>query len=313
MKVIESSEVTSPGLYRMNAAEYHAGPTPAPELSASICKVLATETPLHAWTVHSKLGRAPIDGDESSESERERSTNQMDFGTVTHKMALGFGREVCVIDPNDHIGPRGGIPKGWTNDSIRTARAEALDAGMVPILPKYHGRAEKCAKALRAGAEAWLGMPVEDCLREIVICWQDEHGSWCKAMLDIARPDLIRTLDFKTTAMSVAPEAVARHLYANNMEVQAAFYLRAEDALDPDNAGRRQFGFLFAETSAPFCCSPVIYPSEAGLQLGRWQVENASLLWHRCLSRDEWPAYQTAPYEAQPPAWKLAALGNDYE
>lgn len=312
MKVTESSTVTVSGLYRMSAAEYHAGPCNSPELSASIAKILTRETPLHAWTKHSKLGRAPADGEEASESEREKSTNQQDFGTVAHKLALGFGREVAVIDPNDHVGPRGGIPKGWTNDSIKTARAEALDAGKVPILPKYHGRAEKCAKALREGAEAWLGMPVEDCIREYVICWQEANGIWCKAMADISRPDLRRTLDFKTTGISSNPESVARHMYSEDMEVQAAFYLRGQDALDPANVGRRKFGFLFVEQRPPHAASPVIVPSEAGMQLGRWAVENAISQWSDCLGRDEWPGYPAEEYEAMPPAWKMQAMGNEF-
>ena len=46
---------------------------------------------------------------------------KFDLGTAAHAMLLEGDEAIAVIDPQDHIGPRGGVPKGWTNDSIRTS------------------------------------------------------------------------------------------------------------------------------------------------------------------------------------------------
>lgn len=311
MQVTESAIVTMPGLYRMSAAEYHAGPCPAPELSASIAKIIVRETPLHAWTRHSKLGRAPIESEDGEEADEPKSKAIQDFGSAAHKLALGYGRDIAWVDPAAHIGKKGGVPKGWTNDSIREARSEAQGAGHIPMLLRYQPAVEACAKAMQERAEAWLGLPVAECLREVVMCWQDEAGIWCKGMADIMRPDMLRKADLKSTLRSVSPESVARHLYAEDMEVQAAFYERGSAALDPSTAGRSRFAFIFGEQRAPFIASPPIYPSEAGMQLGRWQVENAITLWAGCLQDNKWPAWQNEAYEAMPPAWKLSMMGND--
>lgn len=311
MELIESSTVTEPGLYRMSAAAYHAGPCLFPELSSSIAKVIVQQSPLHAWTVHPKLGRAPSDdedeGEESSSADNQ-AKKELLLGQAIHKVALGHGAEIHYVNPMDHVGPKGGVPKGWTNASIKARRDEILSTGGIPLLTKYRQGVNHCAANLRTAVEDWMCCGIEECLREVVICWE-EKGFWRKAMIDIARHDLTRLGDLKTTRISIAPESAARHLYAESMEIQAAFYTRGCDAVDPDNMGRRQFAFFFGEQAAPYQASAPILMSEGGMELGRIQVARAINLWDSCLETGHWPGYDSAPYLAEPPAWKLQAIG----
>lgn len=305
MKIIESPTITEPGLYRMSAAAYHAGPTPAPELSSSIAKIIVQQSPLHAYTVHPKLGAKRDEDDESDDAKR----TEMMLGSAIHKIALGHGAEITWVNPADHVGKRGGIPKGWTNDSIRDRRDEIVALGGIPLLSKYQSGVNRCAGNLRLAVEDWMCCDIKECFTEAVICWE-EQGFWRKAQIDIARHDLLRLGDLKSTRMSIAPEACSRHIDSESMEIQAAFYLRACDAIDTTNAGRREFAFFFGEQTAPYQASRPIVMTEPGLEIGRMQVGNACRIWDECLENNVWPGYGNDPYYAEPAAWKLKMLGN---
>lgn len=268
----------------MPARDYHADPAPEPSLSSSIARIITEQSPLHAWAAHPRLGRR--------RGEPEESKRPQQIGSVAHKLALGRGAEVAVIPARD-----------YRTKAAQEAKAAALSAGIIPILESDYAEAETIAGPLSEALCEYLGASMADCLTEAVIIWQEPGGIWCRVMIDAMRKDYRRMCDLKTTAASASPEACAKRVY-EGYEVQDALYLRAGDALDPDGAGHRRFGFIFAEQSSPHAISPPVELSEGGLEIGRRRLARAMRIWGECTASGQWPGYGTDVYVAQPPAWR---------
>lgn len=266
----------------MPAATYHADPCSTPSLSSSIAQILINASPLHAYTAHPRLGNAPRD-----------SARRAEIGSVAHKLALGAGAEVAILDFKD-----------FRTNAAKDARALALSEGKLPILTEDYDAAKALAGPLAEAAQEYMGIPISDCLAERVIIWQEASGGWRRAMIDLMTPDYRTLLDLKTTEASAAPVACARRVY-EGYQVQDAFYRRAADALEPAGMGLRRFGFIFAEQSAPYAVSPPIELSEAGQDLGRRQVERACKVWDECINSGHFPSYPRKAYTAEPPSWAL--------
>lgn len=278
--------VLEPGIWTgVPTAMYHTGPAPAPELSSSVLQALLAGSPLHAWAAHSRL---------NPNAEREDARN-MEIGSVAHKLVLGAGADIVVLDFKD-----------YRTNAAKAARDEATALGKIPCLACDFVRAEELSVGLAVAAEAFMGMPISKCLREVVLLWRNpKTGCWRKAMLDICTPDLLRWADLKTTQASVAPDPCAKRIY-DGYHVQAAFYRSGLDALHPEGRGRRSFGFIFGETSAPFAVSAPIDLTPGGWELAQQQVDVGSALWDSCLKLDRWPAFDQDPQQAEPPPYVVA-------
>lgn len=270
-------------IQQMPAAEYHRDPAPAPSLSSSIAQCIVNESPMHAYARHPRLGNTV----------RNDSARRAEIGSVAHKLALGAGSEVSIISADN-----------YRTKAAQEARDAAIAAGTVPILQSDYDAAEALATPLADAAANYMGAPIADCLAEHVIIWQDASGGWRRVMMDLISPDYRRLCDLKTTQASVSPQACARRLY-EGYHIQAAFYLRAADALDPAGVGLRRFGFIFAEQDAPHAISSPIELSEAGLDMGRKAVDRACRIFDQCLASGVWPGYSRDVYVAEPPAWSL--------
>lgn len=267
---------------KMSAAEYHADCCPTPSLSSSIAQIIINESPLHAWHCHPKLGNGARD-----------QSRRAEIGSVAHRIVLGAGAEIAVIDAKD-----------FRTKAAQEARDAAAAEGKLPVIAADYEDAQALARPLAEAAAEYMGAPIADCLAEHVITWQEASGGWRRAMIDLMTPDFRRMADLKTTQASVSPAACARRVF-EGYQIQDAFYLRAADALDPDGMGLRKFAFIFAEQSAPYAVSPPIELSEGGLELGRKQVERACVIWDRCVATGEFPGYGRSAYIAEPPSWVL--------
>ncbi|WP_242401117.1 hypothetical protein [Acetobacter okinawensis] len=49
------SIITTPGIYDLPEAQYHADPCPTPSLSNSVARILLDESPMHAHFSHPRL------------------------------------------------------------------------------------------------------------------------------------------------------------------------------------------------------------------------------------------------------------------
>jgi hypothetical protein len=281
--------ITTPGLYYdMQAADYHADPCPAPSLSSSIAKVMIADTPLHAWAKHPRLNllREP-DGDPSRPAE---------IGTAAHKMLLGRGAEIAIIDA-----------KTYQSSAAKEERATAYANGQAPILKADHLDAVRLADNARRALEQ-----IEGCAgffagqSEVVMAWEDMGGVWCRGMIDRLTMDARSAIiwDVKTTAAGLSDRALGARI-AEGYDMQATMYVRGLSRLSPALAGRIKFRWIFIEQSEPHEVR-VIEADRATLTIGDKKAAFAIELWRRCMAANEWPGYRREIGTLEYPMWSEA-------
>lgn len=281
--------VPGPGFYRMTAAAYHADPCEAPSLSSSVAAVMLEKSPAHAMLRHPRL---------SPQDEESDPTRPKEIGTAAHKLALGKGRDVVVIEADDY---KGGAAKA--------ARKAAYSAGHAPILRTDFATADKLARSIAARIADIPGCrEFVSAEPELVAIAQDPTGAWLRVMMDRFEDHGDRAVvwDLKTGEQSAAPAGIGRRIANMGMEIQAAFYERAVLTLRPELAGRLTFRWLFAENEPPYCILPVEL-DHVGMAIGRKKVAAAIALWNRGIETGEWPAYPAGIATAEYPAWSEAA------
>src|SRR4051812_33404504 len=158
--------ITTAGIYTdISAADYHADPCPTASLTQSIAKVLLAKSPLHAWHAHPRL---------NPDYQHDDAT-KFDVGNIAHKMLLGRGKEIVVIEGFDD----------WRTKAAKDQREEAAAAGKLAVLGKHAARADRMAIAAREQLEL---RGVGDLFgatgnSEVVIAWQ-EGKIWLRQMID---------------------------------------------------------------------------------------------------------------------------------
>lgn len=291
---IERGNVLVEGI---SADDYHADPCPEPSLSASIARVINDESPLHAFTRHPRF----------SAVEREDS-EAFDLGTALHKLLLGAGAGVCVIDAKD-----------WRTNDTKAARALARGKGLVPMLAGQYDRAQTAAETVREKFAA-LGY-VLDGRSEVAAFWSerddDGHPVRCRSLIDHLKGDGQEVWDLKSTG-SAHPESCRKKIEDLGYDIQRAGYTSGIGKISPHLAGRVDFVLLFFEVAKPFDVLPVRL-SGAGRELGDRRWRRAVNAWSRGVRSGIWPGYAQpvesrngAPWAAEldPPPW---ALRDDFE
>lgn len=279
------------GILTIGADQYHADTVAdQPSLSSSIARILIDKSPLHAWAAHPRLG-----------GQVSKDTDAMDTGTILHSLILeGDADGIAVLDYDD-----------YRTKAAQLERDNARAAGLIPVKRKEWQAVEDTADAIKARIRTHDADPplFADGQAERVLVW-DEDGVTCRARLDWLRDDHRTIDDLKTTSYSVHPNALARTLFNNGYDVQAAFYLRGLKALTGKTA---EFRFVFAEVEPPNAIT-VINLSPAALALANEKVQWAIDTWRDCLRANKWPGYPTRVATIDPPAWAEAQwLDRDLE
>jgi hypothetical protein len=288
MQIIEHTEglVPGPGLYRIPAKVYHADPAPEPSLSSSIAKLFITHSPEHAWANHPRLGK--------SDDEERDPARVMEIGAVAHKLILGQGADVVIVEADDYR----------TKDA-KAARAAAYAAGDTPILRPDCEKAERMSARF---AERLARIPgcegFADAEAEVVAIVRDTTGAWVRIMMDKVEIGTHGAViwDVKSGDVSAAPQGLGRRLEQMGMEVQAALYVRAFETLFPRLAGRVRFRWAFIENDEPHGLS-VGEADAVGLGIGARMVDAALHLWNRCVTTGTWPGYPTEILRIEYPTW----------
>lgn len=273
-------------LLECTPAQYHADPCEVPSLSASIAHVILAQSPLHAWHRHPRLG-----GGDAVQSPA------MTAGTLAHALLLGADDRIVVVDADD-----------WRTKAARERRDELVAAGKVPVLARDHAEVALAVDVWRLRLhEAGVVLSGQS---EVAVEWAAD-GVLCRGMMDHLithyRPGAGAIYDLKTTTASCHPEACARRAVDHGLDLQAAAYLEAVEALHPEAAGRVHYAWLWVELEPPHAVT-VATPSGAMLALGRAKWRRAREVWQRCLSSSRWPGYTDgAQAVLEPPQWAIAA------
>jgi hypothetical protein len=276
--------ITKAGIYpAMTAAAYFADPCPAPALTQSLAKIVLERSPLHAWHAHPRL----------NPDFREDDDTKFDVGNIAHKVMIGRGKEIAVLEGFDD----------WRKDAAKEARAAAAKVGRLAVLGKHFAKADRMVRAAREQLEL---RGIGDLFNEhgdgeCVLAWK-EGDLWLRQMVDWLSHDRRTFCDFKTTELPAAPAKLPRMMINAGWPIQAAMAERGLDVLDPDNAGRRVFLFVVQETDPPYSLS-VVQMSEAALTMGRKQLDMAVSIWGECVARDVFPGYPLDVQIPEVPGW----------
>jgi len=270
----------TPGIYTMPADVYHADPCSTPSLSSTIARTLLDKSAAHARAAHPHLTPNPEHDD----------ADHLDIGTIAHSILLeGNSDQVDIIDVTD-----------WRTKDAKALRDASRAAGRIPIKIAEWANIDRMVSAVVEQLNAHQAHPalLAAGLAEQTLIWQEDDVT-CRARLDWLRDDRATIDDIKTTAISANPLRVARTIFNNGYDFQAAFYLRGLKAITGATA---EFRFVFVETTAPYGLS-VITLSPAALALADEKVTHAIRLWAGCVERDDWPAYSRKVATAELPGW----------
>lgn len=296
--LITSETVSAPGLYRMSEAAYHNDPVEPLSLSRSIAQKLILESPRHAFAAHPKLTK--------QDEAEEKNSRTRDVGSAAHALLLRQPTEIVLIDAKDFKGGK-----------AKTDREAAQSRGGIGLLAEDHENVTAMVEKARATlaenehpAIRALANPDAEAIRynEVTAIWKDRCGDlWARARMDrISITDnRITIIDYKTTELSVEPDAVARAIYSNNYHFQDAFYRRAVRALFPaidKHELKLDFLFIMQEQEPPFEIT-VARVDAAGRLIGEKMVSDTFLLWRKCMTENWWPGYPGGIVDAECPAY----------
>lgn len=284
-------QIDRPGIYEdVSEKDYHSDPVVTPSLSSSIAKLMVTRSPRHAWYEHPRLNKAKA-------LEVEAPTRAMDIGTATHKLILGKGRLIKVVNFDD-----------YRKADARAARDAARNAGQVPILADDMKSVETLAEACRdqiTGTE--LAGIFDNGSAEVTMVWAEAGGVLCRSRVDwlpaAARDGgHVTVVDLKTTGGSASPEEWQRTAFDMGFDIQDAFYRRGLADLIP-NVRSVQFKFLVLEQDPPYGLTVNEFSGQA-LYEAVELVELGIRMWGACLARNQWPGYPIETTHMDPPKWR---------
>lgn len=264
-----------PGLYELAIEDYHRDPCPEPSLSNSLIPWLL-QAPAKARVRHPRLVAHPL----------ETESRRMDLGSVAHKLLLGRGRDITVVEADN-----------YRTKAAQEARDAARAEGHIPILMADLKIAEDMHTAavrqlIAFGCGDVFGS--HDGQSELAMVWQDASGAWGRNLIDRLLNHLPtwEIWDYKTTDRSARPEdaGLGIHVVEMGYDTQFAMQERGIFTLFPQLAGRLRFRLLFQETEDPYLIS-VVEPDEATMTIARKKVAMAFALWAACVKNQAWPGY----------------------
>jgi hypothetical protein len=266
-------EITGPGVYDMPADQYHR----RPELSSSgMRKLLAPGCPaLYHW----------------EQLNPPEPKDEFDFGHVAHKLVLGEGEQVQVLDFDS-----------YRTADARAAKLQAYRDGMIPILEREFLKAKAMALEVRKHPKAKAlfayGKPEQS------LFWRDAAtGTDMKARVDWLREPRegrrLKLVDYKT-ATKVDPESIRRAIAEHCYHQQGATYREAAMALGIGGEDTVVL-LIFQEKTAPFLVH-VAQLTPYDLQLGAARNRRAIQIYRECMESGEWPAYPEVSH-IEMPAW----------
>jgi len=275
--------IDAPGIYDISEAKYHADPVPGGSLSSSGArKLLPPSCPARfRWEADNPPPSKP----------------HFDFGSAAHKMVLGAGPDIVVVDADS-----------WRTKAAKEQRDQAHNDGAIPLLASDYAEVRAMADALASHPVASALFDPDEGTPEQSMFWTDERtGVNCRSRVDwLPHPTSDGQLvipDYKTT-VAADPESIRRTVAKFGYHQQAAWYLDGVDALLEDPA---VFAFVFQEKTPPYLVT-VVELDVLAVKAGRQLNERALDIYAECVALDEWPGYADGGVlELSLPSWAVAA------
>lgn len=269
--------INEPGVYSMPAEEYHADPVKGGSLSSSGARRILECPAKFRW----ERDHPPA------------STEVFDFGQAAHKLVLGAGPDVEVVEANS-----------WRTKAAQEKREAAYLAGKVPLLEDEWGQVIDMAQAIRQHPFAAAIFDPSRGAPEQVLVWQDnDTGVWRRAMVDFLptaqEGRRLIVADYKTT-YNASPASLARSVANYGYHQQAPWYLDGVTALGLDEAPA--FVFVAQEKTAPYLVT-VFQLDENALRIGRDLNRRALEIYRDCVTADVWPSYSADVEVIALPRW----------
>jgi hypothetical protein len=272
--------IDQPGWYPdVTAEQYHADPVAGGSLSSSGARALLPPSCPARYRHDQDNGQAP--------------KRAFDLGHAAHRMVLGLGAELEVVDAAD-----------WRTKAAKEQRDEARAAGRVPLLAAEHAIAEAMAEQLRAHPMVGALLDPHAGSAEQTVVWQDDMtGVWCRARYDwLPTPHAGRRMvlvDYKTAA-SAELEALQKAMHQHGYHQQASWYLDGARAVF--GANDPGFVFIAQEKTAPYLVT-VFEPDVVALRIGAARNHVARSVYRRCQETGVWPAYAEGIALLSLPPW----------
>ena len=269
----------------VTAAKYHKDPGDGvPSLTQSTAHTIISQSLLHAWTFHPRLG-----------GKQRPSTKAKDGGSLIHKLILGKGADIAVLGVKD-----------YRSNAAREARDNAIALGLIPVKEKDYEEAEHTATILKKRLADDYGI-VFDGESEVAFRWQEEGVNGpvkCRAMMDHVKLSEGMIYDVKTIK-EAHPKTCAAHMISYGYDIQNCAYTSCIEHVEPDLQGRVDMVFLFVEVKEPYSIVPA-RPSGMMRELGAMKWKRAVKLWERALATNKWPGYATEIIPLEPMPWHLS-------
>jgi hypothetical protein len=221
-----------------------------------------------------------------------------DFGSAAHKMVLGAGPRIALVDAKD-----------WRTNAAKEARDAARAEGATPLLIAEFDKVTVMADAIRGHPLASVLLnPEHGGKPEQSLFWQDEGtGIWRRSRLDWM-PDWhgygrYIVTDYKTCD-SASPAAITKAVTNYGYYQQDPFYcdgIRAVGVAD-DPA----FLFVFQEKTPPYLVTVVQLDDDARAA-GRERNRQAIERYRDCTEAGVWPAYSDDIELISLPPWAARA------
>lgn len=269
--------------------EYYADPCAVPSLSSSIAKVLVTKSPRHAWTQHPRLGNT-----------RDESSAAQDEGSLIHKLVLGKGADVVIVEADD-----------FRTKAAREQRDEAIALGKLPVIARKYESAVAISNTLKANLLTEYGIRL-DGESEVAFEFQEQGEEGlvtCRCMMDHVKISEGRIYDVKKIH-SAHPRVCGKHAVEYGYDIQHSAYTSALSKLKPELEGRIDFVFLFMEIEPPYAIVPARLDGTLR-ELGSQRWDRAVLTWERCLNTNHWPTYTDRIVQIEAPAWAISQEMGD--
>lgn len=203
-------------------------------------------------------------------------TDEFSFGHLYHKLVLGAGAEIAVIDAEN-----------WRTKDARERRDAAIAEGKIPALTEEYGRAKAMVVATMQHPIAARLLKGDPERSERALFWvDDETGVDCRAMLDRFPAGRIAA-DVKTCT-SAAPADIERAVWNFGYHIQDAWYRAGLKALGIHDMPA--MAFVFVEKQPPHLVN-VVQLNHLALEAGAHYARQARLIFAECQQSGVWPGW----------------------